>query len=238
MTGRRRDRALALATSIARAGKDAIKTMTAPLPNPPAGPTAADLRAQRPALLEQIEVAKTAITAARAEHAKAQAAFDKDENSETHAQALWLAEQRGKTRERKLQELQDQLEAHDAATKAAERRDLERRADAIRAELSHNADQQGLDGAATAAALLVSALLRIREHNAARQELRLQLHGIENTLGRQPTEDTASVHGHRVEALWVLVAERIRALAQGDTDPARRGYLLALAQAPIDLRPS
>jgi hypothetical protein len=235
MTARRRDKALAFVASAARAGKDLIQ-MTRPIHTPPAGPTAAELRARRPALVAQIDAANTAIATARTEHESAFTAFAADENEE-HSKALWLAEQRIKARERRAVELTAELEAHDGATNVAERSEKEARADAIGVELRDNTVIQELAAeSAAAAAVLVQVLLRMREHNVVRGKLRAELLELETALGRELTEPHLSVHSRRIDAFWGLVAAGLRELAEGESDNARRGYLLALAQAPIDLR--
>jgi hypothetical protein len=225
---------LAVVTSVARAGKDLISEMTKPIPTPPAGPTAAELRARRPALLEQVETTKTAIAEARAEYEKSFATFAATE-SEAAGQALWLAEQRIKTRERKLQEFQQQLEAHDEATKVAERLEFEQRDRDIDAELADNRRMLELDAAATrAAAGLVDALLKVRAHNVHRERLRGEQQDIRERLGmgREPPAFRS------VEASLVSITDGLRELAQTERDPVRRGYLVSLSMGRIDFLPT
>jgi hypothetical protein len=232
MTARRRDKALTLVAAVARVGKDLFDNMTAPIPNPPAAPTAAELRANRPALIEQLKAVATQL-------AEAQAAYESDlsasdPNDEKAIQALALSEQRIKVCSRRRAEVEQQLAALESATKVAERAELDERMQDIDAELADNRRAIELAAAAAkAAAHLVDALLEIRAHNLHHDKLRTEQQGIRGQLGRElvPTAFQS------VEAQWILLAEGLRAHAQRESDPVRRGYLISLSLGHINFLP-
>jgi DNA repair exonuclease SbcCD ATPase subunit len=225
---------MAVVAAAARAGKELIDTMSKPIPADPPRETAAQLRERRAALLEQIEAATKAIAEARSDYEKAFAAFA-DVESEDSGKTLWLAEQRTKARERKLQELHQQLEANEGAVKVAERSELEQRDRDIDAELTDNRRAAELDAAAArAAASLVDALLKVRAHNVHREKLRNEQQGVREKLGAQ--REFQAIY-QNVEASLVNTAAGLRDLANIEQDPVRRGYLVSLSMGRVDFLP-
>jgi hypothetical protein len=208
--------------------------MTKPIPAPPPGPTAAELRARRPSLLEQIETATSALADARSGYESAFAAFAADEENEELGKQLWLSHQRVQVRERRVADLDALLKAHDEAIKVAERLKDEQRDRDIDAERADNRRTLELDAEATrAAAGLVDALLAVRAHNVHREKLRSEQQDIRERLGMR--RDLATFHS--VEASLVSVASGLRELANTEQDPVRRGYLVSLSMGRVDFLP-
>jgi hypothetical protein len=240
MTARRK--ALMFAAQVARVGKELIETMTAPIPDTIPAPSVSELRDRRAALVGAIAAARAAFDSARAEQDKeldvVAASKPEDNESEDNARILWLAQQQVRVdiSERRHAKLLTEFQALDGVIALAERTKKEHRKAALEVVLNDNSTSNTLiPPVVKAAEALVLELLKVREHNESREKLRAELAQIcEELRCERPSLVTAS-HWN-TEVSWGVVAAGLQELAQGESDPAKRGYLLSLAGAQVNLR--